>query len=161
MITCSKYNKYIVTIAQLRKIMQNQWDSSHHPYCKYQIEIFLYYPKLTILLCLFFVWLRKNSAIILIFCLKHVFRSAFRMLTSRSYPRHLVQFCEREKSILPPYNLKITNVALVTMSQGFPRVTFYTVDHIIWLVDLTIKCIDLICRSIDLNYRLQLVSRSY
>ena len=83
------------------------------------------------------------------------------MPTFRSYPRHLVQFCEREKSILPPYNLKITNVALVTMSQGFPRVTFYTVDHIIWLVDLTIKCIDLICRSIDLNYRLQLVSRSY
>ena len=39
--------------------------------------------------------------------------------------------------------------------------TFYTVDHIIWLVDLTIKCKDLICRSIDLNYRLQLVSRSY
>ena len=86
------------------------------------------------------------------------------MPTSRSYPRHFVQFCEKEKrkkSILPPYNLKITNVALVTMSQGFPRVTFYTVDHIIWLVDLTIKCIDLICRSIDLNYRLKHVSRSY
>ena len=30
---------------------------------------------------------------------------------------------KKKKSILPPYNLKITNVALVTMSQGFPRVT--------------------------------------
>ena len=29
-----------------------------------------------------------------------VFRSAFRMPTSRSYPRHLVQFCE---GILPPF----------------------------------------------------------
>ena len=30
------------------------------------------------------------------------FRSAFRMPTSRSYPGHLVQFCEKRKSILPP-----------------------------------------------------------
>ena len=28
----------------------------------------------------------------------------------------------KKKSILPPYNLKITNVALVAMPQGFPRV---------------------------------------
>ena len=43
-----------------------------------------------------------------------IFRSAFRMPNSRSYPRHLVQFCEKKKkeSILPPF-----------LKQGFPRVT--------------------------------------
>ena len=49
------------------------------------------------------------------------FRSAFRMPTSRSYPRHLVQFREKEKkkSILPP-----CNVARVPKAyQGLPRLT--------------------------------------
>ena len=41
-----------------------------------------------------------------------VFRSAFRMPTSRSYPRHFVKKKEKEKSILPPF-----------LEQGFPRVT--------------------------------------
>ena len=49
------------------------------------------------------------------YCKYIIIRSAFRMPTSRSYPRHLVQFCEKEKkrkSILPPF-----------VKQGFPRVT--------------------------------------
>ena len=62
--------KKLLLTAQFRKIMQNQWDSSHHPYCKYQIEIFLLY--------IVFVWLKKNSAILFRiltfwFCLKKVF----------------------------------------------------------------------------------------
>ena len=44
------------------------------------------------------------------------FRSAFRMPTSRSYPRHFVQFCEKRKR-------KRKAFYLLAMSQGFPRVT--------------------------------------
>ena len=43
----------------------------------------------------------------------YFFRSAFRMPTSRSYPRHLVQFREKKKKAF----------YLLAMSQGFPRVT--------------------------------------
>ena len=45
------------------------------------------------------------------------------MAVSRSYPRHLVRFCEKEKkSIKRPLFPFTSSVALVAMSQGFPRV---------------------------------------
>ena len=66
-------------------------------------------------------WNIATNAIFVIFKL-FAFRSAFRMPTSRSYPRHLVQFREKEKekkSILPP-----CNVARVPKGyQGWLRVT--------------------------------------
>ena len=43
--------------------MQNQWDSSHHPYCKYQIEIFLCDPKHLLLWQFLFDW-EKNYKLI-------------------------------------------------------------------------------------------------
>ena len=59
-----------------------------------------------------------------------LFRSAFLMPTSRSYPKLLVQFHENKEkkerhltSFFKANNLKITNVALLAMLQGFPRVT--------------------------------------
>ena len=61
-----------------------------------------------------------------IFCTTQVFRSPSRMAISRSYPRHLVQFCEKEKkrkekekSILPPCNVSRVSKG----SQGLLRVT--------------------------------------
>ena len=59
-----------------------------------------------------------------------IFRLKFLMPTSRSYPKLLVQFHENKEkkerhltSFFKANNLKITNVALLAMLQGFPRVT--------------------------------------
>ena len=48
----------------------------------------------------------------------YLFRSAFRMPTSRSYPRHLVQFREKEKKKKKHF----TSLQCLKGSQGFPRV---------------------------------------
>ena len=50
------------------------------------------------------------------------FRPPSRMAVSRSYPRHLVKFCE-ERSIKRPLFSFTSSVALVAMSQGLPKVT--------------------------------------
>ena len=68
-----------------------------------------------------------NSSTNLAFDIEHnliheIFRSAFQMPTSRSYPRHLVQFREKkekEKSILPPCNVERVPKGY----QGLLRVT--------------------------------------
>ena len=54
------------------------------------------------------------------------------MAVSRSYPRHLVKFCEKRKSIKRPLFPFTSSVALVAMSQGFPRVTtgYQSLPHV-------------------------------
>ena len=48
-----------------------------------------------------------------------IFRSAFRMPTSRSYPGHLVQFCEKKEK----HFSSLCKTRVPKGSQGFPMVT--------------------------------------
>ena len=70
-----------------------------------------------------------------------LFRSAFRMPTSRSYPRHLVQFCEKKKKGKTPQNnfssqnFSVENNYCFTCIHFLPRfISFFSLVLVLRIV---------------------------